>query len=63
MEGQREDFIGGTERVFHSVAMVKVKVNIQDTLILLPQLENGHNNVIEVTEPRRGISARTQDGR
>ena len=53
---QCKHFICGTESVFHPIPMMKVKVNIENSLKLLSQLENGHNDVIEVTETRSGIS-------
>lgn len=36
----------------HTVSMVQVYVNIENSLELLQQLKNGQNNIIAIAEPR-----------
>ena len=50
MERHRHYPVGGQKRLFYSIPMMNVNVNIQHTVVVLQQLQNGQHNVIDVTE-------------
>lgn len=50
MEGYGHNSVGGIKSFFHAVAMMNVNVDVQDTLMVFQKLENGQDNVVDITE-------------
>ena len=53
VEADSHDAIRVQEGFFHAVAMMHVNVNVQHPLVIFEQLQNGQNNVVDITEARR----------
>ena len=50
VEADSHDSVGSVEGLLHSVSVMDVNINVEDSLMVLEQLQNGEYNVIDVAE-------------
>ena len=50
MKRHGHDAVGGVEGLLHAVAVVNVDVDVQHTLVVLEQLQDGQHDVVDITE-------------
>ena len=52
MERDCHDAVGGVESFFDAVAVVDVNVDVEDTLVVLEELQDAEDNVVDVAKAR-----------
>lgn len=53
MERDCHDSIGSVERLFYSIAVVYIDINVKDSVVVLEELEDRKHDVVHIAEARR----------